>query len=105
MMACIVDDIQLVDIFCGGCCVRTAATLPEAEIAPTVRLDCRRAFLNMMTRMCVLKKGRRIQLQVAIDGRGDWDRGIVLMARTFLTSSMLEMEDEKSSDCASVFNT
>jgi hypothetical protein len=29
--------------------VRTAATLPDAEIAPTVRLDCRRAFLNMVT--------------------------------------------------------
>jgi hypothetical protein len=28
---------------------RTAATLPDAEIAPTVRLDCRRAFLNMVT--------------------------------------------------------
>ena len=27
----------------------TAAILPEAEIAPTVRLDCRRAFLSNMT--------------------------------------------------------
>jgi hypothetical protein len=28
--------------------VRTAATLPVAEIAPTERLDCRRAFLNIL---------------------------------------------------------
>jgi hypothetical protein len=75
MMTCIVDDGELVKLFCVGCYLRTVATLPEAEIAPTVRLDCRRAFLNMMTRMCVLKKERRIQLQVAIDGRGDWNWG------------------------------
>ena len=28
--------------------VRTAATLLVAEIAPTERLDCRRAFLNIL---------------------------------------------------------
>jgi hypothetical protein len=26
----------------------TAATLPAAETAPTARLDCRRAFLNIL---------------------------------------------------------
>jgi len=31
--------------------VLTAAILPEAEIAPTVRLDCRRAFLNILTQV------------------------------------------------------
>jgi hypothetical protein len=36
--------------------VLTAATLPEAEIAPTVRLDCRRAFLNILTQVNVSKE-------------------------------------------------
>lgn len=36
--------------------VLTAATLPVAEIAPTVRLDCRRAFLNMVTEVYGLKR-------------------------------------------------
>jgi hypothetical protein len=29
--------------------ILTAATLPEAEMAPSVRLDCWRALLNMVT--------------------------------------------------------
>jgi hypothetical protein len=36
--------------------VLTAATLPEAEIAPTVRLDCRRAFLNILTQVYVSRE-------------------------------------------------
>jgi hypothetical protein len=31
----------------------TTATLPVAEIAPTARLDCRRAFLNILTEVYV----------------------------------------------------
>jgi hypothetical protein len=47
--------------------VLTAATLPEAEIAPTVRLDCRRAFLNILTKsMCQGKNEKSIAH--AIDG-------------------------------------
>lgn len=38
----------------------TAATLPEAEIAPTVRLDCRRAFLNIVTQVCVSREEEEI---------------------------------------------
>jgi len=34
----------------------TAATL-HAEIAPTVRVDALRAFLNMVTKVCGLKEG------------------------------------------------
>ena len=43
--------------------IRTAAILPEAEIAPTVRLDCLRAFLNMATRLYEdVQKGTKNQL-------------------------------------------
>jgi len=38
----------------------TAATLPEAEIAPTVRVDCRRAFLNIVTVVYASKTQKKI---------------------------------------------
>jgi len=39
----------------------TEATLPVAEAAATARLDCRRAFLNIVKR--VQRRGRKVSLK------------------------------------------
>jgi len=50
----------------------TAATLPVAEMAPTARDDCRRAFRNILGKVEERSATKRDQLQTAaIDGRGD----------------------------------
>ena len=44
--------------------------------------------------VCIKERGRK-SIAFAIDGRGDWNGGIDLMARTFLSSSMAEIETRR----------
>jgi hypothetical protein len=52
----------LLDLWRSRCLVGglTAATLPEAEIAPTVFVDWRRAFLNIVTVVYAIKTQKKI---------------------------------------------
>lgn len=49
----------------------TTATLPAAETAPTARVDCRRAFLNIVRDFMRTETAKGQLQQSAIGGRGD----------------------------------